>query len=124
MLNKKAVLLRPHHGLCLGFFEGHGYSDGFSRSMAEVLESLEADTLIQIAKGHDCICINCPNQNTGCPNAAIYDRRVLELCGLQTGQELSWSDFRKRICVYVLEAGKLAEVCGNCKWFYICGKKV
>lgn len=124
MLNKEAVLLRPHHGLCLGFFEGYGYSDGFSKSMAAVLKGLEADTPIRIAKGQDCICANCPNLDTGCPNAALYDQRVLELCGLQAGQELNWSDFRKRICGSVLAAGKLAEVCGNCEWFYICGKKV
>lgn len=116
------VALRPHHGLCLRFFEGYGYSDSFSRNMAAVLNGLEADTPVKIAQGHDSICINCPNQNTGCPNAAVYDRRVLRLCGLRAGQELSWSDFQEKIRRHVLEAGKLAEVCGNCKWFYICGK--
>lgn len=123
MLNKERVRLRPHHGLCLGFFEGYGYSDGFSRNMEAVLNSLEAETVVEIAEGHDSICVNCPNQDTDCPNAAIYDRRVLELCGLRTGQELTWSEFQNRVREHVLEAGRLAEVCGNCKWFSICGKK-
>lgn len=120
MSDKKAVFLRPHHGLCLGFFEGYGYSDDFSKNMAAVLNGLEEDTPVKIAQGHDSICISCPNRNTGCPNAAVYDRRVLKLCGLYPGQELSWSDFREKIRRCVLEAGRLTEVCGNCEWFSLC----
>ena len=32
------VLLRPHHGMCLAYFKGEGYSDGFSAHMKEVLD--------------------------------------------------------------------------------------
>ena len=28
--------IRPHHGMCLYFFEGKGYSEGFTKHMAEV----------------------------------------------------------------------------------------
>lgn len=117
------VQLRPHHGLCLGFFEGYGYSDGFSRSMAAVLKGLRADTVIRLVEGHDCICKNCPNRVTACPNAALYDGRVLRLCGLKSGEKLTWKEFQKRIQECVTGAGKLADVCGNCKWVSICEKK-
>ena len=30
--------IRPHHGMCLYFFEGKGYSEGFTKHMAEVKE--------------------------------------------------------------------------------------
>lgn len=123
MLNERIVDLRPHHGLCLGFFEGYGYSDGFSRSMAAVLKGLEVDSVVKLAEGHDCICINCPNRVTACPNAAVYDRRILQLCGLRTGQELTWSAFQRKIRECVLDSGRLAEVCGNCKWASICENK-
>lgn len=123
MSNKEPVSLRPHHGLCLGFFEGYGYSDGFSQSMAVVLGGLKPETKVQLARGLDCICANCPNQNTGCPNAAVYDARVLELCGLQSGETLTWAAFRRRVSECILAPGRLREVCGNCKWFSICGKK-
>ena len=36
------VRLRPHHGLCMAYFAGEGYSPGFSRHMGEVLETLLA----------------------------------------------------------------------------------
>ena len=34
-------LIRPHHMLCMQFFEGKGYSDGFVASMAAIKEKLE-----------------------------------------------------------------------------------
>lgn len=123
MKRRQTVSLRPHHGLCLRFFEGYGYSDDFNKNMAAVLNHLEADSPVRIAEGHDSICKNCPNRDTGCPNAAIYDKRVLALCGLRTGEQLSWSEFQRKICTGVLDPGRLAEVCGNCRWYDICGKK-
>ena len=29
--------IRPHHGMCLYFFEGKGYSEGFIKHMVESL---------------------------------------------------------------------------------------
>ena len=37
----RPVLLRPHHGMCLAYFKGEGYSDGFSAHMKEVLDELQ-----------------------------------------------------------------------------------
>ena len=34
------IRLRPHHGLCMAYFVGEGYSSGFSRHMGEVLAAL------------------------------------------------------------------------------------
>ncbi len=36
-------MLRPHHGMCLAYFEGKGYSEGFSAHMQEMLELFEKD---------------------------------------------------------------------------------
>lgn len=36
-------LIRPHHMLCMQFFEGKGYSDGFVASMAAIKEKLEKE---------------------------------------------------------------------------------
>lgn len=119
----KAVYLRPHHGLCLGFFEGYGYSDGFSRNMAAVLNSLKADTVIELAEGLDCICSNCPNQDSGCPDAAKYDGRVLKACGLTFGQKLTWTELTHKIRKCVTQPGKLEEICSDCRWIQICSEK-
>lgn len=35
-------MLRPHHGMCLAYFEGKGYSEGFTAHMQSMLERLLA----------------------------------------------------------------------------------
>ena len=115
--------LRPHHGLCLGFFEGRGYSGEFSRNMSSVLTSLTPDSPIRLAEGHDVLCARCPERTTPCRRAAVYDRRVLSLCGLRAGQLLSWEQFRQAIQSQILSPGRLASVCGDCRWAEICLKK-
>ena len=32
------IKLRAHHGMCLAFFEGKGYSTGFTARMALILD--------------------------------------------------------------------------------------
>ena len=34
----KIIPLRPHHGMCLAYFKGEGYSGGFTAHMAEMLK--------------------------------------------------------------------------------------
>lgn len=117
------VCLRPHHGLCLGFFEGRGYSDSFSRHMAAVLNGLQKDTVVRLKEGADDVCAGCPNLDTGCPGAARYDESVLAFCRLQAGQELTWEALQKTVAEKIIRAGKLEEVCGNCQWNGICANK-
>ena len=38
-------LIRPHHMLCMQFFEGKGYSDGFVASMAAIKKNLKKKIL-------------------------------------------------------------------------------
>ncbi|MCD7957742.1 MAG: DUF1284 domain-containing protein [Lachnospiraceae bacterium] len=39
-MGKICIPLRPHHGMCLAYFEGKGYSEGFAAHMQKVLELL------------------------------------------------------------------------------------
>ena len=42
MCNEREICsLRPHHGMCLAYFEGRGYSEKFTAHMQYVLEKLE-----------------------------------------------------------------------------------
>jgi len=115
------LVLRPHHGLCLGFFRGEGYDGAFTRNMTGVLASLTPDTPVCLTVGHDVLCAACPNRGDGCPNAAAYDRRVLALCGLRAGQRLSWGRLRQSAEENILSPGRLARVCGDCQWAALCG---
>lgn len=115
------IALRPHHILCLGFFRGKGYDGAFVRNMAGVLASLTPDTVVRLVAGHDVLCAACPNRGEDCPNAAVYDSRVLELCGLEAGQRLPWGRLRQAVEENILSPGRLASVCGDCQWAALCG---
>ena len=62
---KEPLKLRAHHGMCLAFFEGKGYSSAFTENMGKVLEEMEADTLLELCREKDIICRACPNLEEG-----------------------------------------------------------
>ena len=79
---KDVFVLRPHHGMCLQFFEGKGYSSSFTKNMAYILDHLEReDPDICLVVGPDRICSACPHQKDGLCDAEEktenYDRSVL-----------------------------------------------
>ena len=58
---KEPLKLRAHHGMCLAFFEGKGYSSAFTENMGKVLEEMEEDTPLELCRKKDIICSACPN---------------------------------------------------------------
>lgn len=117
--------LRPHHGLCLGFFRGKGYSGEFVINMARMKEVLESGAQVRLTNRADCICCGCPNQTRegGCVTAekvAFYDAEVLRRCGLELGQELSYRELTELVRERILEPGRREAVCGDCQWTQLC----
>ncbi|MDD3279743.1 MAG: DUF1284 domain-containing protein [Lachnospiraceae bacterium] len=119
--------IRPHHGMCLGFFRGKGYSDGFVAYMVRIKEELEKGQVICLTSGADGICERCPNYQEGaCITAekvSRYDRRVLELCGLQEGDRMSWKAFETLVKEKILDLGHRQEICGDCEWNDLCAQE-
>ena len=122
------IKLRAHHGMCLAFFEGKGYSAGFTPHMAPILEYLEQENpIVTVVAEADCICGGCPNLTDGrCRKAALverYDKAVLALCGMGEHSILPWREFSARVAEYILSHGKRSEICGGCQWSSICKEK-
>ncbi|MDE6671865.1 MAG: DUF1284 domain-containing protein [Ruminococcus sp.] len=112
--------IRPHHALCINFFEGKGYSTNFTENMTRIIENLQKNPLIEITTVHDVICSKCPC--TDChEKATSYDMKVLDICGISG--KIRWNDLQEIIHEKIISTGKLHEVCVDCQWFYICGKK-
>ena len=96
------IKLRAHHGMCLAFFEGKGYSAGFTAHMAQILEYLEQENpTVTVVAEADCICGGCPHLANGiCESADLvqsYDRQVLSLCDMEEHSVLPWREFAARI---------------------------
>ena len=62
--------IRPHHGMCLAFFIGNGYSTGFTAHMQEMLELFTKGAEVQLVMKTDEICSACPNNCEGVCEAA------------------------------------------------------
>lgn len=116
--------LRPHHGMCMAFFQGEGYSTEFTAHMARVIKTMEQNPTICLTSETDEVCAKCPNDLGGRCNTAEkvarYDEQVLSLCGLKEGEELSFADFRKKVFDNILLCGKRETICGDCQWTQLC----
>lgn len=121
---KENIRIRAHHGMCLAFFEGKGYSEDFSRHMQSVSDMLRKDPELEIIADSDLICRKCPNLKDGacCTYDLVkgYDSKVLSLCGLTENSKISWSEFSSLIKDRILRAGKREQICGDCEWNEIC----
>lgn len=119
-----AFTLRPHHGMCISFFVGKGYSDDFTAHMASIINVLSEDPLICLSSTTDVICKKCPNNTDGVcttdEKAAQYDREVLKRCKLEDGVCMRYSDFSQLVHKHILHRGLREEICGDCQWSALC----
>lgn len=120
----KPIKLRAHHGMCLAYFEGKGYSQGFTAHMQTVLDGMKDDPLLEIVSEGDIVCSQCPNLVNGICNTPElvlkYDAQVLARCGLEPHTSLHWSEFSQLVSRNILSCGKRQEICGSCEWTTIC----
>lgn len=127
MCSRKVFPIRPHHGMCLAYFEGKGYSGEFTAHMGEMLKIFQNNVPVHLVVGADEICRKCPNRRgencTPDSNADTFDRAVLELCGLREGEELSFLEFADRVQSSILGKGLRESICGGCRWNDICTQR-
>jgi hypothetical protein len=113
--------------MCLSYFQGKGYSEGFTGHMQEMKELLETDPQVKLVVETDEICAACPNNENGTCRSREkvegYDRAVLEYCGLKEGQELSYLSFAHQVQEQILAKGQRPRICGNCQWDSLCYDK-
>ena len=114
--------IRAHHGMCLTFFQGKGYSGDFVENMGAMKKILEQNPLIRLVEGYDDVCAACPNKltETCAEKASRYDREVLRRCGLSVGDTLSYEDFSKKVVETILRPGVRGAICGDCQWSSLC----
>ena len=118
----RVVNLRAHHGMCLSFFQGKGYSGEFVENMSRMKAILAENPEIILMDGPDDICAACPNRltETCAEKASRYDREVLRRCGLSVGERLPYREFSRKVIETILRPGVRAEICGDCQWSSLC----
>ena len=118
----KTYRIRAHHGMCLAFFQGKGYSGAFVENMAHMKEILEENPTIILGDSPDDICAACPSRLTEdcAEKAGRYDREVLRRCGLSVGEWLPYREFSQKVIETILRPGIRPEICGDCQWSSLC----
>ena len=120
-------LIRPHHLLCLQFFEGKGYSKEFVENMTDVHRALHSDNpSVVIADGVDDLCDKCPNNENGkcvkesslCEN----DKRTLKALNIKVNDRMKWNSINRKVKEKILDKHLVKEVCRTCRWSDICDK--
>ncbi len=119
------IRLRAHHGMCLFYFRGIGYSDSFTQNMTAYKDRLEKDDpLIQLLAETDDICAACPHNKGGLCDSSDktedYDRAVLAHTALREGSTLHFSEFTALVSDKILKCGKRPDICGSCTWNSLC----
>lgn len=128
MTKSLSFKFRPHHSLCVQFFEGKGYSDEFVCGMAKIVAVLENDNAsLTLTGGCDEICSSCPNRDNGSCDvtgkASCYDKRCLDLLGMKIGDTADWKELSRIARENIILKDRLSQVCGDCKWSHICRDK-
>ena len=110
----KEYKLRAHHGMCLAFFKGKGYSEEFTFHMARVKNDLENIPNVKVVCETDDICSKCPNNKYGkClseEKVKEYDREVLKRCNLSEGAIISYAEFKDLVYNNILIPEKREEI--------------
>jgi hypothetical protein len=126
-MDLKPLKLRPHHGMCIPFFSGHGYSGEFVESLSRIRERLDSspEQKVVLWNGTDRVCAACPeNQNGVCRSAekvSSYDKKCLQACGLTFGEVLSWDRFRSLVKQRILlQPSVRTGICSDCLWNSLC----
>ena len=124
-MDKEIYKIRSHHGMCISFFRGEGYSSEFTSHMAKIVSELSTDPLVEIISVTDKLCEKCPNNMGGgiCQTeekVARYDKGVRDLCGIKAGEVIPFSEFSSMVREKIILCGKREEICGDCEWSEIC----
>lgn len=122
-----SILIRPHHALCIRFFEGKGYSEDFVRHMSAVIEELKRNNpAVSLSGGCDTLCEKCPHNIGGVcdtdDKVRAIDERALAMMELSVSDTLRWNDLYARSYDRIVGPSGLTEVCRDCEWRYICEK--
>ena len=127
-MKQECLKIRAHHGMCLHFFEGKGYSDEFTAHMQKIYEEMQKNPEIEVVACGDEICKKCPNLENGICNTwelvLHYDKEVLKRCGLSEGKKIFLDVFSYLVEEKFILLVERQKICGNCQWSSICEKKV
>jgi len=122
--NNPKYTIRAHHGMCLAFYVGKGYSEGFVDNMTYIKNEMSKNPLIQIVDYSDTVCDKCNNNIAGIcvslEKVKHYDAQVLKLCKISSGSIMTYNEFHELVMNNILTKNLRESICGDCCWNELC----
>ncbi len=121
--------LRGHHLICLHFFSGKGYSQGFIENLQLTL-SRAAESGVEIASGADDVCKGCPYvkearcryEENSDAEIAEMDNFALSLLKETCGAKKKWHSIKEQMPE--IFPVWLERYCRKCSWEKACEEDV
>ncbi|QLH74446.1 MAG: DUF1284 domain-containing protein [Methanomassiliicoccales archaeon] len=126
----RAVRLRPHHLLCIQFYQGLGYDDDFNENMAKVVDLVKGNrcSYIEVVPMVDDICSRCPENKGGvCTSEASVrdkDRSVLEFIEIKSWQRMTPQELERSMSDKLVTLENVSQICGECSWSKECDRSL
>lgn len=121
------IRLRPHHLICIHKFIGKGYSEEFTKNMADIVKILENEpkTVVELASCEDAICELCPHNIGKCKfyqKIERMDKAVIKICSFTENAHGLWRDLSQSVKCNILKNDNFNKICSKCDWFNLCNK--
>ncbi|MCX8027346.1 MAG: DUF1284 domain-containing protein [Thermodesulfovibrionales bacterium] len=121
----KLPKLRGHHLICLHFYKGEGYDEGFISSLNNLMVDVNNKGVV-VVDGPDDVCFKCPHLKhekcTFSDNAEDeiieMDRLALKLTELKTGECVRWQDIAEKL-PSLIQTWHI-KFCLTCFWLKKC----
>lgn len=123
------VRLRGHHLICLHFFQGEGYEEGFVENLRNVMARMGGGEEIEVVAVADDICCSCPwlvgDRCTSSDKAEEeireLDNAALDCLGLAAGERILWEEIKNK--VNLVPKAWYSSFCEGCEWERICAPR-
>ncbi|MDG6219906.1 MAG: DUF1284 domain-containing protein [Candidatus Thermoplasmatota archaeon] len=118
-----AIILRPHHLMCLPRFRGEGYSKEFISKAEDLVARLQSDRAqVILVRGADDLCNNCPLMEE-CEGGDAHeladslDQSILDATRLPIGMEIPAREALEKVA---RAFSTVEAVCQGCQWLDTC----
>lgn len=119
------VRLRGHHLVCLRFYQGEGFPNGYGENLRSVVMAAREGG-VTVVLGADQVCEFCPSMKDGlCLHAPGWEEEIramdeaaMALLGVRPKDRISWEEVGARLRVCFAEWHR--RFCLGCPWQGAC----
>ena len=116
---------RGHHLICLHFYHGEGYDQGFINNLSNLVGRAKSGETVEVVSGPDDVCRcclylqgkRCNHREDSEQEIRKMDEKALNYLGIKIGQQIKWRYLENKV---YSAGGWMQEFCFGCDWAEVC----